>query len=86
MPKSNSAGGNRLAVNEEVFFWEVPASWAHNDRRALAGILQLIGLALRAGEGERVAKRVPQVQLTGDHVRPERSISVLEVRKPDFGA
>ena len=71
------ARGDRLAVEDQVAFGEMPAARPHEQRRDL--VAEAVGLVL-ALELDRALDRVDQVRLALDHVGPGRRVGVLEVR------
>jgi hypothetical protein len=67
-----------------VLLAQVPASGAYDDGRGV--VSEPVGLAVRVGERERPADRVPQVELALDQVLPQRGVGVLEVGQPHLRA
>src|SRR5262249_61770054 len=65
---------HRLAVDEHVLLEEVPAAWAHDQRRRLVD--EPVLLALRAGEVDGPADGVAPVPLALDGVLPRRGVRV----------
>ena len=76
----------RLAVERQVGLVEVPAPRPRQDHRQVVGVLQLVALALRRGEGDRAPDRVGEVDLALHDVAPVRGVGVLEVGQPHAGA
>src|SRR5215471_5590321 len=60
----------------------MPAARPDHDGRELLVGPQPVGLALLTGEVDAAVEGVPQMELTRDHVLPERRVRVLEVGEP----
>src|SRR5262249_30201482 len=65
-PKVEEAGGDRLAIDEDMSLRQVPTSRAHQQGGDL--LVESVLLALGAGEGEGPPDRVDQVELPLHHV------------------
>ncbi len=76
-------GRHRLAVDEQVLLIQVPAARAGQQHGRL--LVQLVGLALRTGEGDGPGGRVAQVDLSLDGRRPGGGVGVFEVGHIDAG-
>jgi hypothetical protein len=57
---------DRLAVDQHVFFGQVPATRANEQRRGLR--VELVGAAIRILEGNGAPDSVDQIELALDHV------------------
>src|SRR4029077_9052496 len=55
----------------------MPTAWTDQQHRNI--FLQLVTLSFRAGETDRAADRIPQIDLALNHVRPSRRIRVFEI-------
>ena len=76
-PEVEQARGHRLPVDEHVPFGQVPAARPNEQRRGLVREPVLASVGTR--HLDRPADRVGDVDLSLDHVRPGRSVRVLEV-------
>ena len=70
--------GYWFAVNQQMFFDEVPAARPNEQYRDL--IFQPIGFAFRALKFDCSPNRVAQIDVAIDHVVPSRSVGVFEIR------
>src|SRR4051812_27303762 len=70
-------------VDEDIRFEHVPPAWANDQRRDR--IVEAISLAVRRVEGQRAARRVNQVRVSGDDVVPGRRERVFEIGHEDEG-
>ncbi len=76
---------HRLAVDEHMLLGQVPATGPH-DRYGQVTVVERVLLAVRRGERQLVTVGVVQRDLALDHVRPVRSVGVLEIGEPHLGA
>ena len=83
-PEIQETAGNGFAVEEDVFFGQVPAAGPDHERGDL--FLKGVAFSFGAGEADGPADRVPHVDLALDRVFPGRGLGVLEIRHVDAGA
>ncbi len=69
--------GHGLTVDDQMLLGQVPAARADQQRRDL--VVEPVLGAVGRGELDRPRDRVGEVELAGDHVRPQRRVGVLEV-------
>jgi len=81
-PEVEQAPGDRPAAHENVLLGQVPAARPYQERGR--PLVQPVALALGAGEGDRAADGVPQVDMPVEQVLPGRRRRVLEVRHEDL--
>ena len=68
--------GHRLAIDHQVLFVQMPATWTRDEHRGF--FVQLVMLAALA-QADRAAHRIAQIDLAVDQVVPRRAVGVLEV-------
>ena len=75
---------DRVAVDEEVAFGQMPSARAHKQRRRV--LAELVVPAVGAVVGDRAVDRVTEVDVALDHVAPGRRVRILEVGHEAIGA
>src|SRR5262249_5567909 len=77
------ARGDRLRVDEQVLFEQMPSARADHERRRL--LIQRV-MFLAAVEGDRAAHGIAEVDVTVEVVGPRRRVRVFEVGHEDVRA
>ncbi len=69
--------GNRPAVDEDVFFHQMPAPGTHDEGGDAIG--QAVGFSFRTPELDGAGDRVPEVDLPLDGAVPSWGMGILEI-------
>ncbi len=82
--KVKNAAGHGFAVNQHMFFIQMPAPGPDDQCGRIVD--QLIVLALGRGKIDVAVDRIPEIDLTVDAVFPGRGIGIFKVGHEGFGS